>query len=335
MADTSKSETPGGSHLSHQDAVNVLLQAEAPEEDNKANQESEAETTTEEVEATETETEESEDGVKAQSEDESEEVEEEEVSEETEDDTEEEYTYRVVVDGEEKYVTQDELTKNYQLEQTARKRLSDAAEMRKVTEAEKTALTQQREQYAHALQALEGNLQQIGNAAQPNWDALYEEDPLEYVRQKEVYRENQERLQQVQTENARVANEQLQHHLVQESAKLAERIPEWKDTDLAAKEKSAVIKYAQRVGFSEEEINTTYDSRAVTTLRKAMLYDQLMDTKPDVKKKTQAAPKLTRSSTPKEGRKNSQQKQTQKAFDRLNKSGSMDDAVDYLLQRSS
>ncbi len=58
---------------------------------------------------------------------------------------------------------------------------------------------------------------------------------------------------------------------------MLERIPAWKDQEVAQKEKSAISSYAKTIGFNDEEISSVVDARAVELLRKAYLYDQMMD----------------------------------------------------------
>jgi hypothetical protein len=246
----------------------------------------------------------------------------------------------VKIDGEEKNVTADELVKSYQLEQAAQKRMQEAAEIRKNSEIEVAALAQQREQYAQALQSLESQLSSAEEKPQEYWDNLYSEDPMEYMRQREAYRDRKEAMEKVKAEQVRVQEErqqefvqQHQAHLVKEQEKLLEALPEWKDPDVAAKEKQAIISYAQRnLGFSEAELSATSDSRAVLALRKAYLYDELMAKKPVAEKKVKKAPKVTKSGKPTtKAQANANRKK--QALERLNKSGSKEDAVAVLLER--
>ena len=102
--------------------------------------------------------------------------------EEVEDD---ETFFTVKVDGEEYDVNEAELIKSYQLEKTAQKRLQDVAEQRKVVDADKVAIEQERVKYAQALQQIQTQLatQQAGEKTEAQWNELYASDPLEYVRQ--------------------------------------------------------------------------------------------------------------------------------------------------------
>ena len=315
------SGTQSESSLSQHDAVSLLLDTQAPEEASEEVQEPSAET---EVEATEEETVEADAAEESQAE--AEEVETEESDEEYEELVD---TYRVKVDGDEYDVTQDELIKNYQLEQTAQKRLMKASEERKALDTEKAQTEQVRTQYEQALGLMQKQLQTSNQPKdQAYWDSLYEADPLEYVRQRDTERDNQAKMQAVQSEQLRLQQENLQR----EQAKLLEMIPEWKDSEVEAKEKSALVSYAKERGWTDQELASTVDSRYIELMRKAYLFDNLQSGKPIAKKKVKAAPKMVKSGQPK-SKADSASDRKRKAFENLKKTNSRDSAVQYLLTR--
>lgn len=321
----SESSIPTGTEqLSMADAIDTLLNTNAPSEASEVEQEPTAEA---EAEATETDEAEIETVDDDQVETEAEEVLD---DDEAEGETSEEVEYYTVkVDGEEMDVTADDLIKSYQLERAAQKRLSEAAEQRKALDAEQTAMEQERQRYAQGLAQLQAQLTQTaGEPTQEYWDKLYEEDPLEFVKQREAQRDREKAMQVVQQEQAQL----IQQHVASEQTKLVERIPEWKDTDVATREKAGLINFAQRVGFTNEELSQVVDSRLVDVLRRAYLYDQLQQEKPVAKKKVAKAPKMVKGGKPKTSRDVASEKK-RKAFDRLKKTGSKDAAVDFLLNR--
>ncbi len=346
MSDEPSTLLGTGKSLSKGQAVDLLLNTNAPEEASGDAQEPVAEVEeaieVEETEAASEDEFEAEDALELSEADEDYEDDEEydvDVSEIEEVEDETEY-YTVKIDGEEKNVTADELVKSYQLEQAAQKRMQEAAEIRKNSEVEVAALAQQREQYAQALQSLEGHLNSTEEQPQEYWDNLYSEDPMEYMRQREAYRDRKEAMQKVKAEQERVQEErqqdlvvQHQEYLAKEKEKLLEVLPDWKDPDVAAKEKQQIVSYAQRVlGFSEQEVANIADARGVLAIRKAYLYDELMAKKPAAQKKVKKAPKVTKSGKPTtKAQANANRKK--QALERLNKSGSKDDAVAVLLER--
>ncbi len=157
---------------------------------------------------------------------------------ELEEDTQEEdkpQVFTVKVDGKEIEVTLDELQKGYSRTQDYTRKTQQVAEARKAAEAELQAVRAEREQYAQLLGALS---EQVKAVAEPqiDWDRLYREDPIEYVRQREVMRENKEKAAAIQAEQQRLAEiaqqEQMQRFQAvkaKEAQALIEAIPSWKD----------------------------------------------------------------------------------------------------------
>ena len=257
----------------------------------------------------------------------------EEIDEDTEDyqdseESDEEATdvYLATVDGEQVEVTADDLIKSYQIEATAQKRLYEAAEEKKRILAEAQQVEAERKHYAENLNLLMQQLQQFqsGNMTEQQWQQLYEDDPMAYMKAKEDVRAQQEKMQALQQEQMVLAERQLQS----EQAKLLERIPQWKDAEVATKERNAIVTYAKRFGFTDNEIAATNDSRVVDLLRRAYLYDALQSRKPAATKKVKKAPKMIKSGTPKP-KVNVSDQNRKSAFDKLNKSGRKEDALDY------
>lgn len=320
----SESSIPDGTEpLSMASAIETLLNANAPTKASEVEQEPTAETV--EVEATEVEEVEVEAVEEDQAETEADETEE----YETEAEAEEVDYYTVKVDGEEMDVSADDLVKSFQLERTAQKRLSEAAEQRKSLEADRTVLEQEREKYAQGLAQLQAQLSQAGQEpTQEYWDKLYEEDPLEFVKQRENQRDREKAMQVLQKEQMQL----IQQRVAEEKSKLVERIPEWRDDEVATREKAGLINFAQRVGFTSDELSQVVDSRLVDVLRRAYLYDLLQQEKPVARKKVAKAPKMVKGGKPKTSQDVASEKK-RKAFDRLKKTGSKDAAVDFLLNR--
>jgi membrane protein involved in colicin uptake len=184
-------------------------------------------------------------------------------------------------------------------------------------------------------------LQAGAGEPEPNWDQLREDDPMEYMVQRDQFRDRQEKQRQVQEERAALqaqhnvaAQQQWTQHLQNEHAALLERIPEWRDNDVAAKEKSDVITYAQRSGFTEQELSQASDSRAIAIMRKAMLFDELQKKTPAARAKTKAAPKMVKSGRPKSKAEKSSRRRADK-LNRINQNkgrDAMEAAVEYLLE---
>jgi len=260
----------------------------------------------------------------------------EEQSEEDEESEEEEQpqAFTVKVDGKEVEVTLDELQKGYSRTQDYTRKTQQIAEIRKQVEAETEAVRAERAQYAQMLGALQAQLQ--GTETQIDWDRLYHEDPIEWVKQKEVMRERQEKFQAIQFEQQRIAQlsqqEQQQHfesHLQAQHAKLLEIIPEWKDPAKAKAEKQLLVEFGQKTGFTPEELKAIVDHRAVVALRKAALYDQMMTKRKAITPVTNNGP---RPAKPGAAGRVSQTTEAVRAKQRLAKTGRVDDAASAIYQ---
>ena len=313
--------------LGTKEAVNLLLNRDTtPSQASEDVQESE-DTPIEEVSTEETEVEEEEE-VEEQSADDETEEEGEQYDEESEE--EEVAVYLAKVDGEEVEVTVDDLLKSYQLEQTAQKRLRDVAEDRKKVSSEAQQVEAERKYYAENLALLQDALKQYqtGGKTDAEWQELYQRDPIAYMKAKEDARDQELRIQTLQQEQLAVQQRQIEA----EQVKLLERIPEGKDSEDARRERSNIVTYAKRFGFSEQEIAATNDSRVVDLLRRAYLYDALQSRKPTATKKVKKAPKMVKSGKPK-GKVDTKAIAKKKAFEQLAKSGRKEDAISYLLTK--
>jgi hypothetical protein len=241
--------------------------------------------------------------------------------------------FTVKVDGKEVEVTLDELQKGYSRTQDYTRKTQQIAEVRKQTESELQAVRAEREQYAQLLGALQAQVQQ---AAQPqvDWDRLYQEDPIEWVRQREVMRDNQERAAAIQSEQQRLEQlskqeqaQQNQKLLEQETEALIEAIPEWKDAKKAQAEKAMLVQFGQKIGFTPDELKNVVDHRAVVMLRKAALYDQMMSKRGQIKPVTNNGP---RPAKPGAAGRVSSNTEAMRAQQRLAKTGRVDDAADAI-----
>jgi hypothetical protein len=311
--------------LDKSDAINLLLNR-----DNTPNQASEDIQESKDAQEASIEETETEEEVEVADQSTDDDVEEEDEQYDEESDEEEVAVYLAKVDGEEVEVTADDLIKSYQLEATAQKRLREAAEERKKIQADSEQVEAERKYYAENLALLQNALNQMeqGNRTEQEWAELYQRDPISYMKAKEDVRDKQTKLQALQQEQVVLQQRQIES----EQAKLLERIPEWKDTDIATKERANIVTYAQRFGFSDQEIAATNDSRVVDLLRRAYLYDALQSRKPTATKKVKKAPKMIKSGQPK-SKVNVSQQNRKSAFDKLNQSGRKEDAIAYLLTK--
>lgn len=258
---------------------------------------------------------------------------------EEEEEVEQPTMYTVKVDGEELEVTQDELLNGYQRQQAYTKRSQELAEQRKAFEKESEQVSQMRDNYAQQLEQLSEQLKQV-NQQEPDWAELAKQYSAEELivykaqldQQKEYARQVEQERQAVAQQQMQEQQAKMQQHLASQRQEMLERIPAWQDEDTRNRERLEVIKYAQRRGFSEDELANASDARAIEILHKAWQWDNLQQKKPDAKKKARKAPKMARAGQPKT-KKQVASRQRQQAMSRLNKERSVDAAVDLLMGR--
>jgi len=249
---------------------------------------------------------------------------------EVEDVVEQPTSYKVKIDGEEVEVTLDELQSGYSRQQDYTRKTQELAQQRKLIEQQQQELAQRDAIYAQLLPKLEAQLN-ADLANEPDWNKLYEDDPIGYVREKQLWDEKKEKLRATQAENQRLQQEafaQQQQQLAQlvqyGQQKLVEIIPEWKNQEIAQKEKLAIRDYAINVlGYTPQDMDVVYDYRALLGLRNAWLNDKTV--RATKKKPTEKAP--ARVARPGAVTKNKSVAPVKRARQRLAKTGKTSDAA--------
>jgi hypothetical protein len=239
--------------------------------------------------------------------------------------------YKAKVDGEEIEVDIDELVNGYQRTADYTKKSQALAEQRKAIEAERVHLEQvkqERQAYAQKLQALDQFLTQQNKGE--DLEALKETDPIGYAVKVAERTEREKQLAVVRAEQQRIAQQQqaeqqqsLQNHLKSEAEKLNSAIPEL-STPKGDEIRKQIREYAKSQGWSDQELSSVYDHRAVLTLYKAMKFEQLQKSKPEIQKKVSQAPKMLKSGTSTPPAKSAQEKQLSQ---RLKQTGKVKDAA--------
>jgi hypothetical protein len=216
--------------------------------------------------------------------------------EETEvEEVEEQPVYRVTVDGSEIEVTQDELINGYSRQQDYTRKTQELANQRKTIEQQSQELQQRDAIYAQLLPKMEAQLKgELVN--EPDWDSLYNDDPIAFVREKQIWDEKKEKLKAAEAEQQRLQQEayakqqeQIAQQVQEGQQKILEIIPEWKNAEVAQKEKLAIRDYGINVlGYAPQEMDAIYDYRALLGLRNAWLNSKTVEA--TKKKPTQKAP---------------------------------------------
>lgn len=193
--------------------------------------------------------------------------------------------YRVKVDGQEFDVPLEELRNGYSRQQHFTKQSQKLAEEKKVFESEFQQVQEERQQYVQLLSALENQLKDFDSVEEPDWTTLYQQNPVEASQKQHEWNafqtDRKAKIEAAQQEKARLAQieqkermEQMQTLISEETHRLTEVIPEWKDQKRATKERTELKNYLLNQGVSEDEISALVKADHVKVLRKAMLYDK-------------------------------------------------------------
>lgn len=167
------------------------------------------------------------------------------------------------------------------------------------------------------VKAFEARLQEYANV---DWVRLATEDPLEYPKHRAQYDQLVQGYQaangQLQQKAGYVAQARQQftaQKVQQESAKLIEAIPAWKDPAKYQAGAQELSGWLVKQGADPARVAALSDSFEVQIAYKAMLYDKLVSAKADRSKQLRAAPPVVRpgAAVPSEtGRQNFQKVQT-------------------------
>ena len=336
MADTQQAphvatQPPPPTSGSVEEAREALLSLIDPEEEKLEDEEA---TPTEEEESTEETQDES---FEEESEEESEEEDESEESAEDQEE-EEEPLFTVTANGEEIEVTYDELLKGYSRQADYTKKTQDVAQQRKEYEQAKAQyeaslpeLQNLKEQYVQVLNDTISNSMAGLERFNIDWERLKEDDRDEYLIKREEFRQAQDDLREHQSrreyEQQQLSQQQqseMRKVLHEETQKLVSVMPEWGDNEKRKEIITGIREYATSHGYSEQELATLADHRALIMLHKAMQFDNISQS--DIKaKKVKNKPKVVRSGKGKSSKENSNKKRAVQ-MKRLQGSGRVDDA---------
>ena len=247
-------------------------------------------------------------------------------------------TFTVKINGENVEVSLDELQNGYSRQADYTKKSQTLAEERKAFQQDRDAVLLERTQYSQLLGALQQQLQAFDEPA-PDFDRMYEEDPIEASRLERQYRlRTEQRAQKMQAiaieqqrvndANAQEQTEQMRGLITQEAARLPDVIPEWKDEKVASREREELKSYLLDSGVAEEELGALVRASHIAVLRKAMLFDKGQSRVRKARKAGQQG-KTVRSGSRQQQVKPSARK-TKAAYQRLKERGTAENAASLI-----
>ena len=299
------------------------------EDESVAGEESEStdEEETEEPEGDEEETEEEDDG-----------DEEEGAEEDEEPDEDPEEVVYTTPEGDE--VTLEELKRGYLRQSDYTKKTQEIAQARQQAQTAFEALEQHNQTVAeHLSLALNIVEPQLAELAQTDWDSLASNDAYEYAEKRAQFDQAQARYQRLQ-EAAQMTIQQEQEraqikraeYLRKEQSKLQMAMPDLGDPKKGPALAKSIKEYALSMGLNEKEASNITDHRLVVMLNKARMYDELSQSSLSAaKKKISKSPKKVARAGQTSSKAEINQHRKTEQRQRLKKTGSVDDAVAFLM----
>lgn len=206
------------------------------------------------------------------------------------------------VNGEEAEVPLSQIVKSYQLESHLTQKSEQLSALQREAQEARERYSENIDQRVQQLDDAIAGLSSIwGEITQVDLDKIMEEEGTEaYLKAERRQRALAEKAQQALAERdlwiqeqERIGFERQQEYDRTQRDKLNSLIPEWKDEAKANTERSKLSEYFQKAEFApEERTAAAKHAQIVAWARKAMLYDQLISSKPAIKNKVAQAPKV-------------------------------------------
>ena len=236
-------------------------------------------------------------------------------------------------DGQMKKATLGELKRNNAGQDYIQRRMQEIAQLEKQVQEQSNALAQQQNQQAEFFK----KAQQMGlSEPTPPSKELFSDDPLGYMEAKIAYDEakaeydtNAQHILQMEQQSEQRKQQQLQAFTQQQTLLLSEKLPDIADPEKGEVIKKGLMEVGEHYGFTSQELESVRDHRYILAMYDAMRFRKLLQKrgKATSNKQSIAPVKAGAKKTQNVGKaKARKQKQ-----DRLRKTGSIDDAVDLIL----
>ena len=240
----------------------------------------------------------------------------------------------VKINGKEERWTLDQLKQSAAGQGYINQKMQENAALEKQYKQQAQALAQQQQQVlALYQQAQQGGLQ----APTPPSKELFDQDPIGYMEAKLQYDEAKAahdqklvQLRGMQQQQAQQQQAARQAYLAEQAEVLKQYIPEIADPEKGEKLKAGIIDTGVHYGFTPEEMAGVSDARYVRALNDARKYRQLVANRQKSQSKADGARPVVKAGAKK--RPDGQAATRKKAQQRLQKTGSIEDALSLMLK---
>lgn len=215
---------------------------------------------------------------------------------------------KVKVNGHDHEVTLDELKNGYSRHSDYSLKTKQLSEERKGLDSERSKITteleavkQERDKYATQIKSFLKQDQPDDNI---DWDQIYKDDPIEYVRvkaesdrKKDIRQKAEAELKQIEAKQQEEQKQQYTSYINEQSSLLSDKVPEYADPVKGDKLKKDVKDYLNEIGFSDQELSMLTDHRTVMVALEGMKYSKLKKAKLG-DKRVKNIPKVSKSGVP-------------------------------------
>ena len=239
--------------------------------------------------------------------------------------------YDVKVNGELQKWTLNQLKQSASGQEYIKEEMRKTAEFKKQAQETYANLQKEREQLANALKTYQNQLQDT-DIQKPDI-SLADSDPIEWSIQNAKWQDAQQQKMALSQQKQEQDAKALKAYLAQEAETLKKEIPEFANQDQAIAMRGKLVDAGARYGFTDDEIANIIDSRAIRVLNDARKWQELQSNGKVESKVSQARP-LNIKPGAKQVASSGKAKAIKDATTKLQQTGSVDDAANWLLATS-
>lgn len=224
------------------------------------------------------------------------------------------------------------------LEKDYRAKTTEVAEAKRIAQAERQQIQQERAWHASQLGTLIQGLQTQLIGDQQALAQLAQDDPAAWVQENAKFQQRYAQYQQAVHAHQQLANQQTQEqqqadleYRQAEAAALQDKLPEWKDPKVKQEQARQVAEYLLTEGYANEELAELFDHRALLVALKASKWDAHVKAQKSLKDKQARTPPTPLRAGAQRDTSSQSQSAYQDALRAARKSGT-DDAALALLQ---
>jgi tRNA(Leu) C34 or U34 (ribose-2'-O)-methylase TrmL len=250
------------------------------------------------------------------------------------DDDSEEMLYPVTINGKQERWTLSQLQQSAAGQGYIQEKMRENAEAAKQNEALRAQLVQQQNQLTTMYQQMQNG--EFAAPVAPDKELL-ETDPIRFMQEKQAYDDavveynaKMQQMQQLQQQQAQQSEAQKAQHRQEQMQLLQQRVPDFADPQKYEKAAQDMLRGGQEYyGVPQEALMSLTDAVEIEILYDAVRYRRLQANRKNVDAKAKKAKPVVKAGAKKvESGKTATRK---KAQDRLRKSGSIQDALDLML----